>query len=498
MSVRHGFSNMTAELINPGGRVAGAIEMPAGCRSMWRARVLLVDDSPSLSRSHADFLSRASIDTRCVRTAAEAREAIRRDAPQVVLLDLDLPGGKAGEVLRFVAERSERIGLIVLTSNASVNAAVRAMRAGAHDYVIKPVSGSRLTEAVLTTLDRLQLEGGATVPAAGSERHRYYGFIGSSAAMQAVYAAIDNIAASKATVFVTGESGTGKEVFADAVHRRSGRCEKPFIAINCGAIPRELMESEIFGHVKGAFTGAVGERQGAASMADGGTLFLDEVCELDAALQIKLLRFLQSGAFQKVGGNRLETVDIRIVCATNRDPQAEVAAGRFREDLFYRLHVVPVHLPPLRERAGDIGEIAQHLLSQYAEEEGRGFKRLAPEALARLESHDWPGNVRELQNVIRHVVVLNDGEEATAEMLPLPAGGDGQSASVTVLGAQRDGAAMSGDAIRPLWEVEKEAIESAIAACGGNISRAAAMLEISASTIYRKKQSWETAEAEPA
>ena len=295
MSAWHGFSTMTAELINPRGRVSGAPNMPVGCRSMWRARALLVDDSPSLSRTYADHLSRASIDTRCVQSGAEAREAISRDVPEVLLLDLELPGGKANEIMLYALERPEPIGIVVLTSNGSVNAAVRAMRDGAHDYIIKPASAARLTEAVLAALDRVQRDGSSTVTDAVAAREGYYGFIGSSPAMQAIYAAIDNIAASKATVFATGESGTGKEVFADAVHRRSARRDKPFIAINCGAIPRELMESEIFGHVKGAFTGAVSERQGAASLAHGGTLFLDEVCELDAALQTKLLRFLQSG-----------------------------------------------------------------------------------------------------------------------------------------------------------------------------------------------------------
>ena len=455
---------------------------------MWRARVLLVDDSPSLSRTYVDQLSRASIDTRCVQTAAEAREALRRDAPQVLLLDLELPGGKADEVMRLALDRPDPIGVVVLTSNGSVNEAVRAMRAGAHDYVIKPASRARLTEAIITTLDRLKLES-AAAETAGPERSHYYGFIGSSEPMQAVYAAIDSIAASKATVFVTGESGTGKEVFADAVHRHSGRSKRPFIALNCGAIPRELMESEIFGHVKGAFTGAISERQGAAALADGGTLFLDEVCELDAALQSKLLRFLQSGAFQKVGGNQLESVDIRIICATNRDPKEEVAAGRFREDLFYRLHVVPVHLPPLRERRGDIGEIAQHLLTQYAGEEGREFKRFDAGALAAIRAYDWPGNVRELQNVVRHVVVLNQGPVATAPMLPPPLGAPGAAAGTA---SPPDGVPQNGE-IRPLWQVERDAIEHAISACDGNISKAAALLEISASTIYRKKQAWEAA-----
>ena len=324
--------------------------------------------------------------------------------------------------------------------------------------------------------------------------------------MQAIYRIIDSAAGSKATVFISGESGTGKELCAEAIHQKSPRANKPFVAINCGAIPKDLMESEIFGHVKGAFTGAIAEREGAAARANGGTLFLDEVCELDLSLQTKLLRFVQTGTFQKVGGERMEEVDVRFLCATNRDPVAEVAAGRFREDLFYRLHVIPIHLPPLRERGNDVLLVAQKILEAFAAEEGRRFARFTPECEAALAAYPWPGNVRELQNVIRNVVVLNDGDVVSLDMLPSPVGrltvpsqqADAAVAmppSATAALPERDGADdTTPESIRPLADMEREAINRAIRLCGGNIPKAAHFLGVSASTIYRKKQAWDDGE----
>jgi two-component system repressor protein LuxO len=298
-----------------------------------------------------------------------------------------------------------------------------------------------------------------------------------------VYRVIEAAAPSRATVFVTGESGTGKELAAHAVHRLSPRAAGPFVPINCAAIPRELIESEIFGHVRGAFTGAVADRQGAAQAADGGTLFLDEICEMDLALQGKLLRFVQTGQFQPVGSTRLVSVDVRFICATNRDPMAEVKAGRFREDLYYRLHVVPLRLPPLRERGEDVILLAEAFLARAAKEEGRRFVRLAPDAKAALLAHSWPGNVRELENAIRSAVVLADGEELTAEMLPAAVRAGPRP-------ARQVESAPPTEPIRPLAEVEREAIERALRATGGNVPRAAAALGISPSTLYRKRASW--------
>jgi two-component system repressor protein LuxO len=331
-------------------------------------------------------------------------------------------------------------------------------------------------------------------------RDHFHGFVGSSLSMQTVYHIIDSAAASKATVFVTGESGTGKEVCAQAIHEASPRHDKPFVALNCAAIPRDLMESEIFGHTKGAFTGAVTAREGAAARADGGTLFLDEICEMDMDLQSKLLRFIQTSSFQKVGSNTLQTVDIRFVCATNRDPMEEVRAGRFREDLYYRLHVIPIELPPLRLREDDVILIARHLLQTYSREENRRFERFAPETESVLRAFDWPGNVRQLQNVIRNIVVLNDHNVVTPTMLPPPlsdlsaatfppptAAGSPPGEAVTTAGHINAGA------IRPLWQIEKQVIEQTIEHCDGNVPKAAALLDISPSTIYRKRQQWESA-----
>ncbi|GAL09532.1 regulatory protein LuxO [Vibrio astriarenae] len=327
------------------------------------------------------------------------------------------------------------------------------------------------------------------------KNHRYQGFIGSSQNMQSVYRVIDSAASSKASIFITGESGTGKEVCAEAIHAASNRRSNPFIAINCAAIPKDLIESELFGHVKGAFTGASTDRQGAAEMADGGTLFLDEICEMDLDLQTKLLRFIQTGTFQKVGSSKMKSVDVRFVCATNRDPWTEVQEGRFREDLYYRLYVIPLHLPPLRERGEDIIEIAYSLLGFMSNEEGKAFNHLSPPVVERFISYEWPGNVRQLQNVLRNVVVLNSGKEITLEMLPPPINSiDIQSASVLrgeAEAPQSDPVIFTEQDILPLWESEKATIEQAIEACEGNIPKAARLLEVSPSTLYRKLQSWE-------
>lgn len=310
--------------------------------------------------------------------------------------------------------------------------------------------------------------------------------------MDQVYRVIESAASSKATVFITGQSGTGKELCAEAVHARSPRAAGPFVALNCSAIPRDLLESEIFGHIRGAFSGATADRDGAALEADGGTLFLDEVCEMDAALQAKLLRFLQSGRFRPVGADQDRETDIRVVCATNRDPLEQVRAGRFREDLYYRLHVIPIHLPSLAERPEDVLPLARHFLTSYAAEEDKGFDRYAADAEALLLSHRWPGNVRELQNVIRTAVVLNQGEIVSGAMIR------------DQLAVSRDSevdeapASSHPSTIRPLWLVERDVIEAAIEAFDGNIAKAATALDISPSTIYRKRVAWEEREGSAA
>lgn len=304
-------------------------------------------------------------------------------------------------------------------------------------------------------------------------------FIGTSPAILKVMDTVRHVAPSKASVFITGESGTGKEVCAEMIHAQSGRAGKPFVPINCGAIPRDLIESELFGHLKGSFTGAICDREGAAALAHGGTLFLDEICELELQLQTRLLRFLQTGLIQPVGASRQQAVDVRVICATNRDPKVEVAEGRMRNDLFYRLHVIPLEMPPLSARGHDVVTLAEHFLAFYAGEEGKVFLTLTSEVKACLTSYEWPGNVRELQNVVRRIVVLNDGPQVEAHMLPDEL--QGKAPNVVHLGAPGD---------RELWMIERAAIEQAISECGGSVPQAAKRLGVSPSTLYRKREAW--------
>ena len=469
--------------------------MGFGGGSQEPVQVLIVDADPVQRRTvSAHLTERAGLRFAplAFATKAEAIECLAGGAQSIIVADLETLGGvdELGSLSGNVSS------VIAMSARGSVHAAVAAMRAGAVDFLPKPFGPAALVDRLEAAIAQWPVakrsepvaERGATLvePAPAAKGSDFESFIGRSAAMAIVYDQIRCIAPSRAPVFVTGESGTGKELCAEAIHNRSGRDSRPFIAINCGAIPKDLMESEIFGHVRGAFTGATETRQGAAELADGGTLFLDEIGEMDLALQAKLLRFIQSGVVQRVGDVTTRRVDVRIVCATHRDPVAEIAAGRFREDLYYRLHVLPIQLPPLRERREDILPLANAFLARYAAEEARGFVGFEPSAAALLSHYPWPGNVRELQNAVRRMVVLHQGQEVSVAMLPpgiragaAPAGSPMSSRPRPAPGA-----------VAPFWEQERAIIESAIEAHAGNIARAAAALEISPSTIYRKRQAW--------
>lgn len=479
------------------------------------APILVIEDTESLALTYQGILNKSGYTVEIRDRGEAALETLLERHFPVILLDLMLPDMDGLDILKWIHERQIPSAVIIVTAHGSVNIAVEAMRYGAFDFLEKPFSPERLAITVRNALDRMRLTEMVDRIREGA-RQEYEGFIGSSLPMQAVYRIIDSAATSKASIFITGESGTGKEVCAEALHRKSPRAENPFIALNCAAIPRDLMESEVFGHVKGAFTGANTNREGAAARANGGTLFMDEIAEMDMDLQAKLLRFIQTGQFTKVGGNKLETVDVRFISATNKDPLAEVKAGRFREDLYYRLHVIPIHLPALRERDEDILLIGRYFLRKFSAEEGKNFVDFDPQTQTLMRRYEWPGNVRELQNVIRNVVVLHSGEQVGPSMLPPPLNGvvvpveEGSAVTPTT---QLQTAGMSttdvlspdastapagtsnSDAVEPLWKSEKRAIEAALAQCDDNIPRAAALLEISASTIYRKLQSWKELEA---
>lgn len=456
------------------------------------SKLLLVEDSLSLAKLYQEFLSSMSVDVIHVTEGRAGLEQIERSDPDVVLLDLNLPDINGIEVLKQLEQLPHDPTVVVVTAMGTVNTAVEAMRAGAFDFLQKPFDAERLRVTVRNALQQQSLKALIKTYEDNFERDSFHGFIGSSIPIQTVYRIIESAASSRASVFITGESGSGKEVCADAIHTEGDRRNKPFIALNCAAIPQELMESEVFGHIKGAFTGASGDRKGAATMADGGTLFLDEIGEMDLALQSKLLRFVQTGTFQKVGSNKIEKVDVRFISATNRNPLGMVAEGTFREDLYYRLHVIPIHLPPLRECSSDILMIACKYLKDYSTEEGKNFKGFSKEATNIMVRYHWPGNVRQLQNIIRNIVVLQVGELITEDMLPALLSGIDDVKTVGPKQYLLDANQKQTDfqPVKPLWLIEKDAIEDAIEACDGNVPRAAALLEVSPSTIYRKRQGW--------
>lgn len=460
---------------------------------MSDATILLVEDQSALARTYQGFLRDEPYTIEHVGSGAAALQALD-DRPAAIILDLKLPDMNGLDVLKTIKGQGLPIPVVVITAHGSMQTAIDAMRTGAADFLVKPFTAERLKVTLKNALEKQELSTVVRQYRDEIDRRNFQGFIGSSLKMQAVYRAIESAANSKATVFFTGESGTGKEIAARAVHDLSGR-KGAFVPLNCGAIPHDLMESEIFGHVKGAFTGALAEREGAARQAHNGTFFLDEVCEMDLQLQTKLLRFLQMGQFAKVGGSTLEDVDVRIVCATNRDPRTEVQAGRFREDLFYRLHVIPIAMPPLRDRGDDIVEIACHFFRHFAEQEGKDFERLSDDALALLRRHSWPGNVRELQNVVRNVIVMNDAPIVEVEtMEALTSGTSERTSSAREPKRSHPSRSRSLDLlaeeIRPLSEVEREAIEHALKLCEGDVRKAAVFLDIAPATIYRKLKAW--------
>ncbi|MBX3703184.1 MAG: PEP-CTERM-box response regulator transcription factor [Steroidobacteraceae bacterium] len=436
------------------------------------AAVLVVEDDPGLARQLKWSLS--DYEAAFAEDRAEAIAALRRHEPAVVLLDLGLPPDAEGvtegfETLREILSLSPQAKVIVVTGNADRDNALKAVRFGAFDFYQKPVDVEVLKLIVERAARMAELERENRRLAMLPERSPIAGIIAADESMLKLCRTIEKVAPTDISVLLLGESGTGKELLARALHDLSERRRHRFVAINCAAIPENLLESELFGHERGAFTGAHKQTIGKIEVASGGTLFLDEIGDMPLPLQGKLLRFLQTRVIERIGGRQEIPVDVRVVCATNRNPKEMIAEQRFREDLFYRISEVTLEVPPLRQRGGDVIVLSQALLNRYAREFGRPVRGFTPEALQAIEHHAWPGNVRELENRIKSAVIMGDGPLLGAADLQLaPAAGEGAFFTLREVRA----------------EAERKAIQHAIAVCDGNLSAAAARLGISRPTLY--------------
>jgi two-component system response regulator AtoC len=439
-----------------------------------KKRILAVDDEPNMRRLLEIMLKQAGYQPLLAANGKEALELLAREGADLVVSDLHMPGMDGLGLLAAMQEAGTSIPAIIVTAHAEVETAVAAMKLGAADYIVRPFDLETLEIAMVRALSltRLKIENRFLRDEAERDVDN---MVGSSPAMRKVYEAIRQVAPEKATVLVVGETGTGKELAAHAIHQLSPRSEALFVAVNCAAIPAEMMESELFGHERGAFTGAVKERIGKFELADGGTLFLDEVTEMPIALQAKLLRALQEGTIERLGGHRPIAVDIRIIAATNRDPQQAVRDGLLREDLYYRLNVFRLDLPPLRERVEDIPVLAQHFVAR------RGIE-LAPDASDRLAAYRWPGNVRELENVLERAAIVCGGRTITAAHLPA----DISSPSPAALTTQTAAVPETLSIPEATEALERQMIAAALRETGGNKSKAARLLDISERSLWYK------------
>jgi len=443
--------------------------------------VLVVDDERSNCESLEKILSREGMRVLVAHDAKHALETVRHHRVHVVLTDLMMPGTTGLELLRAVKQVSPEVEVVLMTAYGSVEAAVSAMKDGAYDFVEKPLKRVAIVKSVKKAAER-----GRLVAENRSLKNELKvllrrEIVGSSPSWRSVVEVATQAAPSQATVLVLGESGTGKELLARYIHEHSARAQKPFVAVNCAAIPETILESELFGHEKGAFTGAIGKKDGRFAKAAGGTLFLDEIGELSPQVQVKLLRVLQEGEYEPLGGNTVKA-DVRVVAATNRDLVAEVQAGRFREDLYYRLNVIAITAPPLRARREDIPLLVDHFLLLYCAKNNKPRMTLSRGAMERLLEYAWPGNVRELENVVERAVVLSRGDALTEGDLP----------EVIAKAAPAPPRALEFAVGTPLAEIETRVIKETLRHTKGDKSLAAQLLGISTRTIYRKLDGFET------
>jgi two-component system response regulator AtoC len=437
-----------------------------------RGAILLVDDEEKILKTLGRVLRGEGYEVVEARRGQEAREALARRPFDLLLIDNLMPGLTGLDVIREIASTTpdaDRPQMVLMTAHASVQNAVEAMKLGAIDYLQKPFEIDELLVVVGRALEneRLRSENQYLLDER-EEEFSHYGIVGRSRVMQEVIRKAELVAESRSTVLVTGETGTGKELVARAIHDRSAQRARPLIKVNCAAIPEQLLESELFGHVRGAFTGAVSNRKGKFALADGGTIFLDEIGTMIPALQAKLLRVLQEREFEPLGSERTERVDVRVIAATNRDLGQMVADGRFQEDLYYRLAVIPIVIPPLRDRREDIPVLVEHFVRKHAQRVGRRFDRIEPAVIAALESAEWPGNVRELENTVERAVVLSRGQVLALDAIPMPGPA---AASASSLPSQR--------LKQNLEWTERETLRRALESSGGVKKAAAELMGIS-------------------
>ena len=447
---------------------------------MKKNKILIVDDEPNFIKLIQYNLQKEDY---AVETAAQGGVALRKikeDMPDLVFLDLKMPGMDGIEVLRQIKLLDRNVPVIMISGHGDIETAVEAMRAGAYDFISKPFEPNEMLIKARNALKNRQLlEEVGTLKFELEKKYQFENMIGKSAKMQKVFSEIENVLNSDVTVLIQGESGTGKELVAKAIHYNGFRKDQPLVVVNCAAIPETLLESELFGYERGAFTGALERRIGKFEKADGGTIFMDEIGEMPPATQAKLLRVLQEREIERLGGNDKIKVDVRIISATNKDLKEEVAAEKFREDLYYRVAVFPIFVPSLREHKEDIPLLIAHFLKVYNERAGKGVKSVSEKAMEVLMNYAWPGNIRELENVIERAVVLVKDSTIEPEHLP-------RELRSATLGKRGGG----GGEILSLEKLEENAMREAIAATAGNVSQAAKKLGIGRATFYRKAKKY--------
>ncbi len=449
-----------------------------------KGRIVVIDDEVNAAAALETLLRDDGYDVAKANEARGGLLLLEKHEPDIVLTDLRMPGMDGIELLTRIKEIRPETMVILMTAYGTVKTAVRAMKLGAEDYLGKPIDVEELEVVLQKTLEKKRLlEETHFLRARLEHKYNLDNLVGESPEILAAFKTVRQVAPSNSSVLLLGESGTGKELFAQALHQNSPRKNRPFVKVACASLPETLLESELFGHEKGSFTGALYSRAGRFEIADGGTLFLDEIGDISPTVQVKLLRFLEEREFERVGGNKTYKVDVRIVCATHRDLRKKLEDGSFREDLYYRLNVIEIHIPSLRERAGDIPLLAHHFLKRYAEANQKDVDAVSDEALALLLQHPWPGNVRELENAMERAVVLADQPTLTPAHFPTLRRAKAEAPGSPQAAGSAAGVKIPGST---LDEIEREAILRTLEAVGGSTSRAASLLQISARKIQYK------------